>query len=145
MSNMIGSLFNRTIDLMGKSLNLRLAKHSMTATNLANMDIPGYRIRDLKFEETMQQALSSPDGRLTMRQTNSRHMPVRGIERAYQAAQAKIEYSVYGRDNQGDDLVDIDQEMTKLAKNHLLYNATVQMLAKKLEALKYAISEGGRS
>ena len=30
----------------------------------------------------------------------------------------------------------IDQEMNKLAKNHLMYNATVQMLAKELEVLK---------
>jgi flagellar basal-body rod protein FlgB len=40
--------------------------------------------------------------------------------------------------------MDIDREMTKLVKNHLLYNTTVQMLAKKFEVIKYAITEGGR-
>ena len=33
--------------------------------------------------------------------------------------------------------------MTALAKNHLLFNTTVQMLAKEFEILKHAISDGG--
>lgn len=144
MSDLNKGLFSRALDIMGMSMNLRLARHSMTATNLANMDVPGYRMRALNFEESLQQALDPPEGKLQVRQTNATHMPVRDLKRAYGAAESKVEYSMYGRDEAGNDLVDIDQEMTKLSKNHLLYNATVQMLAKEFENLKYAISEGGR-
>ncbi|MEE9436950.1 MAG: hypothetical protein V3V37_09710, partial [Candidatus Adiutricales bacterium] len=59
-------------------------------------------------------------------------------------AQKNVVYGVYGRDETGRDIMDIDREMTKLVKNHLLYNTTVQMLAKKFEVIKYAITEGGR-
>lgn len=144
MSNVTGHLFNRAMNIMGKSLGLRLARHSMTTGNLANMDTPGYRVRDLRFEEALQQATGPAEGLLEVRQTNVRHFPHKDLERAYLAAQKDVKISPYGRDEKGFDVMDIDKEMTKLAKNHLVYNATVQMLAKEFENLKYAISEGGR-
>ena len=143
-NELTGSLFNRTIDIMGKSLGLRLARHNLASTNLANMDTPGYRVRDLKFEQAMTDALGTADGKLEVRQTNASHLPVKDVERAYQLAQKNVKFGVYGQDENGEDVVDIDQEMTKLAKNHLIYNTTVQMLAKEFELLKYSISEGGR-
>ena len=57
-------LFNRAFDIMGKALHLRLGRQSMTATNLANMDTPGYRVRDLKFEEAMERAIGPPRRRV---------------------------------------------------------------------------------
>jgi len=139
-----GSLFNRTIDLMGKSLGFRLARHNLTTSNLANLDTPGYRVRDLKFENTLQRMLKSSDQTLPVSQTHQNHMPVKNAEQVYASAERTLVYSEYGQDDKGKDILDIDQEMTKLAKNHLLYNTTVQMLAKELENLKYAITEGGR-
>ncbi|MEW5723196.1 MAG: flagellar basal body rod protein FlgB [Thermodesulfobacteriota bacterium] len=145
MENFTGKLFDKTISVMNKSLGLRLVRHGMTTANLANMDTPGYRVRDLKFEKALQQALdSTEEGKLQMRQTQAAHLPVRDIEKAYQVAQKDMVYSPYGQDENGHDVMDIDKEMTKLSKNHLIYNATVQMLAKEFENLKYAISEGGR-
>ena len=142
----IGSrgLFSRTLDVMGDSLGLRLARHGMTAANLANSDTPGYRVRDLKFEKIMAEALGGQDGRLAPQVTHANHMPVHNLDRAYQVAQKNVKFGEYGQDEKGEDVIDIDQEMTKLAKNNLVYNATVQMLAKAFEGLKYAITEGGR-
>jgi flagellar basal-body rod protein FlgB len=144
-TNPTGSLFNRAMDVMGKSLGLRMARHSLVTTNMANMDTPGYRVRDLKFEKTMAEAVGRQEGVLPVAQTHRQHLPVQNIQDAYQAAQKNVKFGVYGQDENGKDVVDIDQEMTKLAKNHLMYNATVQMLAKEFEILKYAITEGGRS
>jgi flagellar basal-body rod protein FlgB len=145
MDKIGAGLFNKTIDLMGKSLGLRLERHNLTAGNLANMDTPGYRVRDLKFEKSLQRAVASAnDGKLQLMQTKAEHMPQNDLAGAYQAARQDVKYSVYGRDENGQDVMDIDREMTKLAKNHLVYNTTVQMLAKEFENLKYAISEGGR-
>jgi len=142
----IGKLFSRSIDLVGKTLDLRLKKHSHIASNLANIDTPNYQVKDLQFQKILQQSLPEPEpsDRLRMSITDPRHMPIKDIERAYQKAQKNVVYGVYGQDETGQDVMDIDQEMTKLVKNHLLYNTTVQMLAKKLEGIKYAITEGGR-
>ncbi|MBU2550727.1 MAG: flagellar basal body rod protein FlgB [Proteobacteria bacterium] len=145
MNNMTTSLFGRTVQVMSKALNLRLSKHGMISSNLANMDVPGYRLKDLKFEKAMQEALGPAEGAMEPSRTHATHLPRRGIDEAEAAARRNVVYSEYGRDEKNHDLIDIDQEMNKLAKNHLVYNATVQMLAKELEVLKYAITEGGRS
>lgn len=142
--DVLGSLFSRSVDLMGKTLGLRLAKHAHIAGNLANIDTPKYKVKDLDFQKALEKALPKPEGSMRMRQTHRKHMPAQDINRAYDAARQNVVYSVYGKDEKGDDVLDIDQEMTKLVKNQLMYNATVQMLAKKFENLKYAISEGGR-
>lgn len=141
--DLTSKLFTRSMDIMGKSLNLRLGRHGMITTNMANQDTPGYRVRDIQFEKIMAQAVSGLDGKLGMESTNVNHMPEQGMENAFKAAQRNVKTGIYGTDENGEDVVDIDQEMTKLSKNHLVYNATVQMLAKEFELLKYAISEGG--
>ncbi len=41
----------------------------------------------------------------------------------------------------GDASLDIDREMTKMAKNNLLYEATVKMLSRKFDLLRAAIEE----
>ncbi|MFH1138385.1 MAG: flagellar basal body rod protein FlgB [Pseudomonadota bacterium] len=138
------SLFNKTIQIVGQSLGLRLARHSMITSNLANIDTPGYKVRDLKFETAMQRALGPKKGELQMMETKSDHLPATDLKRTFRAAERDVVQSEYGRDENGMDILDIDQEMTKLSKNHLLYNTTVQILSKEFENLKYAISEGGR-
>jgi flagellar basal-body rod protein FlgB len=144
MSSNVGNLFNRTLGILGQSLTLRQARHGMTTSNLANIDTPNYRVRDIRFEQTLQNALGRQEGALAPRQTNPLHMPQKDVEAAYRNSGRDTVYSYYGQDEKGNDVVDIDMEMTKLAKNHLIYNATVQMLAKEYENLKYAIGEGGR-
>jgi flagellar basal body rod protein FlgB len=44
----------------------------------------------------------------------------------------------------GVNCVDIDKEMTKLAENNLMYRTGVEVLLRKLAALKHAIIEGGK-
>lgn len=144
MSRNDHNLFSDTLKVMGRSLGLRLSRHTMTTTNLANMDTPGYKTRDLSFEKAMQRALGPPEGKLAVAQTDAGHMPVKDLDGVFRRAENSVKYHIYGQDEKGYDVVDIDQEMTKLAQNNLLYNATVQMVAKAYEGLKYAISEGGR-
>jgi len=142
--DVIGKLFGQSINLMSKALDLRVRKHSYMASNLANMDTPGYQVKDLEFQKVLQDALPDSSTRMPLRRTHPKHIPAQNVEKAYEAARKNVVYSVYGKDDNGDDVLDIDLEMSKLAKNHLMYNATVQMLAKAFAGIKYAITEGGR-
>ena len=40
--------------------------------------------------------------------------------------------------------VDIDQEMTNLAENNIQYRTNSEMLVRKLNLIKYSITEGGK-
>lgn len=140
--NLNNSLFEGKINTMGGSLGLRLSRHNMASTNLANMDTPGFRAKHLEFEDVLAQHLTTGQGELEATRTNEGHIPTKDPGRAFVRANNSVKYSPYGWDENDDDILDIDKEMTLLSKNQLIYNTTVQMLAKSFEGLKYAISEG---
>jgi flagellar basal-body rod protein FlgB len=136
------SLFEGRIDAMGGTLGLRLARHSISSTNMANMDTPGFRAKHLRFEEVLARHLTRNPSELEARQTDERHIPTKNPARAFSVASKAVKMSPYGWDEYDDDVLDIDKEMTLLTKNQIIYNTTVQMLSKSFEGLKNAISGG---
>lgn len=64
---MIDKMFNSTtIPVLEQVMNFSQARHAVLAGNIANMDTPGYRVRDLspeKFEAKLKEALTehTPD------------------------------------------------------------------------------------
>jgi flagellar basal-body rod protein FlgB len=47
-----------------------------------------------------------------------------------------------GPTNNDGNTVDLEREMASLAENQVMYKAALQLINKKIAALKYAISEG---
>lgn len=140
--NFQNSLFGGKINNMTGTLGLRLARHDMSATNLANMDTPGFRAKHLNFEKVLAQHLTKEPGALDAKTTNVAHIPTRDPDKAFARAQTAVKMSPYGWDEYDDDIMDIDKEMTLLTKNQLIYNTTVQMLSKSFQDLKDAMGTG---
>lgn len=136
-------LFDRKFTVMEGTLGLRLARHDLTAANLSNMDTPGFTAKHLNFEKVLNENLFGGDNGLALRQTSPAHLPNRELGDLFARARRNVAESPYGRDEYDNDIIDIDKEMTLLVKNQLIYNTTVQMLAKSFEGLKNAINEGG--
>ncbi len=140
-NNIMHGLFDGKINVMGGTLGLRLARHDLAAGNLANMDTPGFRAKHLNFEEVLANQLTGEAGRLQVTRTHENHIPTKDPGRAFARANQAVQYSPYGWDENDDDILDIDKEMTLLTKNQLIYNTTVQMLAKSFEGLKAAMND----
>jgi flagellar basal-body rod protein FlgB len=134
------SLFRPHIHLQAKVLDMRLERQNVVAGNLANIKTPGYKARRLEFEEDLQAALGL-DARGRMARTNPKHLPAVFDAQTFSADFIK---NLRPRVVQGEDAVDLDKEMTTMAKNTLLYNTVVTTLQKNFEGLKTIISEGGR-
>lgn len=128
---MANSIFDDTIRLLGNVANLRVDRHSLLGSNLANIETPHYRTKDLSFEQQLQAALP-PKNQLPIRRTNARHLPV------YDAT-GRIRPQVTSGGE-----VDIDKQMAKLAENNLMYNAMVQLLSHKYKLIRETIEQGGR-
>ena len=141
-NTLTNSLFDGKVNVLGGSLGLRLARHDLASTNLANMDTPGFRAKHLNFEDVLARHLTTAPGELEASRTDQNHIPTKDPGKAFDRASSAVKYSPYGWDENDDDILDIDKEMTLLTKNQLIYNTTVQMLAKSFSGLKYAISEG---
>lgn len=121
-------LNDELISLLEQALTLQSRRHEVIAGNVANLDTPHYTRKDLDFHKVLNDCLAEAP-KVQVATTHAAHLRGSGML-------AGIIQDM-GRE------VDLDQEMAALAQNYLSYQASVQMLNKKLEYLRTAI-EGDR-
>lgn len=131
------SLFDKTTSALQTSLAMRQLRHNITTSNIANAETPGYHAKKLDFEEALSRSLDI-DGLRGMSTSNEAHFSVGGPT-------AKVDPEVYenpeGAVNNDGNTVDLEKEMSALSENAILYKAALQLINKKMAALKYAIGE----
>lgn len=134
------TIFDRTIRLLERSLDLRSARQRVIASNLANEETPGYRASELTFMDQLQ---SAHKGRLpiVMAATHSRHFGVHGPQ-GVQAVTGKLSEVPAGDLPLDANSVNLELEMAKLSENAMQYNAAATILAKKFHGLLNVIREG---
>ncbi len=144
----VKGLFNTTIDLLGKNIDLRTRSQNLITSNLANAETPGYTPKNLEFEQQLQSAVKKSSGRSVQLSgsgalTNAAHIPLRGgsTEQIGQVNGRVIETPAKtpGRDGNS---VELENEMSRMMQNQVLFNASVQLLSKKFEGLRTALREG---
>lgn len=135
----MSNLFDKTTDALGTSMSMRLLKHNLTASNIANAETPGFHAKKLDFEEALSRALDI-DGMRSMTTTSGDHFSVGG------GSMSKVRPQIYdnpdGAINNDGNTVDLEKEMSTLSENAVLYKAAMTLINKKLAAIKYAASEG---
>lgn len=132
------SMFSSQMNLVGRVMDMQLQRQNIIHSNLANMETPNYKPRELAFEEELQSALGL-DMRGRMATTSSGHMPA-----AFNPDNFGPEWSKQFKPRQvhGEDRVNIDKEMARHAKNQLHYNALSQVMMKQFEGLSSVIQDG---
>lgn len=65
---------NGMIQAMDRGLSLASQRQTLIASNLANLDTPGYRTRDFSFEGAMKAALSGQSSPTSLRATHPMHL-----------------------------------------------------------------------
>ena len=131
-------VFDSTIGALNTSLNVRQLKQNITSSNIANADTPGYKAQAVEFEQSFRDALGvSRD--LTPAGSNPRHIVPRDTD--------PIEPDIFDDPNGVESLdgntVNRAKEMAEMAENQQMYDASVEMLKRKLGLVKYGITEGG--
>lgn len=133
----MSSVFDKTTDALATSLRLRQIRHNVTASNIANAETPGYKAKKVDFEEALASALDI-DGLNKMETGHNDHFTT--------GANSNPAAEVYDNPdaavNNDGNSVDMEKEMSALAENSILYKSALQLINKKMAALKYAISEG---
>lgn len=123
--------------LYENSLNVRGAIHEVVAANVANEETPGYRAMHLPFRTALDAAIKG-EGPITPKTTHSRHVPLVFEEnRAFLQVVAPVSGS--GADG---NTVNLEQQMTLMAENSLLYMTVSQFLSGRFDGWRSAINEG---
>jgi flagellar basal-body rod protein FlgB len=119
-------LFNKTMDLLSGMLDFRSKRHKIILSNIANIDTDDFKPSDISFNSEFGKTSS-----LQMTTTDSRHIGPK--ETNSSAVSFEIKTS--------DEKVKIDTEMANLAENHLMYNMTVDMMARKFRGINTVLKE----
>ena len=135
----VDGLFSTTVELLGKSIDLRTRNHSHISANMANAETPGYTPTRLSFEGELKEALQEQKKGTKLVSAHPRHIPVKGMQRSLNQVHGALEETPAPNPGRDGNRVELEQEMAKMAENQILYNASVQILAKKFEGLRQAI------
>jgi flagellar basal-body rod protein FlgB len=127
---------DQTIDAAGAYMSRLSQRQQVVASNLANIDTPGYKTQDVSFYATMQELLS--ENSVPLRTSRPEHTA--GGPTLYSQAQS---FEVTGLTSRVDhNNVDLDREMMKLSETAFGYSMMSQLLRSKFHTLASSINEG---
>jgi flagellar basal-body rod protein FlgB len=133
------TIFDRTMQLLHRTLDLRQARQRVIASNIANEETPGYRAADLSFQDSLQ-AAHRGRGPVTLAVTQGRHIGPRG--EGVQRVVGKLDPVPAGDLPLDANSVNIELEMAKMSDNAMQYNSAASIMAIRFRQLMGAIREG---
>jgi flagellar basal-body rod protein FlgB len=144
---MLNQMFaNSTAPLLEHVVNFTEARHGVLAGNIANLDTPGYKTRDLSpqlFQEQLKDALeaqrSSP-GQTSLGQTSIEQLSATGSRGKYEQL-AKVDDSLTGMLRHDDNNASLEQQVTQISKNQAQHNLAINLMAQQFRLLRTAINE----
>ncbi len=133
------SPFDDNMALLAKVLDLRSQNQQVIASNIANAETPGYSPAKFEFENALKTAVKAKES-MPLAQSHPGHLGLGAttIEDVQGTVHITPDSTGIG-DKNG---VKIDAEMMALSENQILYEASAQLLKKKMAMLKYSISGG---
>lgn len=131
---MLGIFNSTTIPALEQTVNFAQRRHELLAGNLANLDTPGYRSRDLDvgdFQNALAESIS------TARQAASQSVSPVTRDDIYAGPRQATEQVVY---HDGSD-VSLEQQVTELSKNQYLHGLAITTMRSQFALLRAAITE----
>ncbi len=114
--------------LLVRSLDYRMTRQGVLAGNLVNVDTPGYRRADIRFDALLDQADAG------LRRTDARHLPGPGKEAHY-----RTERGPRGTRPDGNG-VDLDRELIRMSRNAGAFGDQAAVLTRLIGLSRMAIS-----
>ncbi|OPY85205.1 MAG: Flagellar basal body rod protein FlgB [Smithella sp. PtaU1.Bin162] len=121
-------LFGKTFNLLSTMLDYRSERNKLITSNIANLDSPDYKTADYVFKEDLRRAMEK---KIPLVRTSEKHFP--NTKEEITGNDFKIVRSA--------EKADLDKEMANLAENHLMYNLSAELLARKFKSIRNVLSE----
>ena len=113
--------------ILERQIQASNVRHGVIASNIANVDTPGYKARDVKFDEARETAT------IELRKTSSSH-----LDGGEGAAGGKV--AVDSRPSWGDgNNVELDVEVSKMTENAVFFQTAVTLLGTNIRMFKTAL------
>ena len=134
---MSSMLFDGLHNGLGQVLNLRMSQHTLTASNLANADTPGYKAKFIPFDQVLGEAVNQGKG-MRLRTTHSLHNA--GLGRNVNDPNVdEVEAAPWVADGNS---VNAEREAVRLKENATLFSGVSRGLSRRLSLLRFAAGNG---
>lgn len=129
------NLFGGTFLSLEKSLDYATLKNRTISNNIANVDTPNYKAKDVDFKEILSSKLTTS---IQAKRTHIKHMPFSNdVNLSYQIKNRTNTFYNHNGNN-----VDIDKEMAELAKNQIYYQSLIDRVNGKFRNIQTVIKGG---
>jgi flagellar basal-body rod protein FlgB len=117
-----------------RSLNALSLRQQVTMQNIANVDTPGYKAKEVPFEAELSRALEAKPVRLAT--THATHFAMVGDTPGVRVVDNKTTWR-----NDGNS-VDIERELATLSETTIMYSAVTQQVGARIGLLRRVITDG---
>ncbi len=135
---MLANLFNSTsIPALGEVMNFAQARHTVLTGNVANVNTPGYRLRDLsqtEFQQRLKEAIAASQ-KLNQPMSPGAASSLPGDP--MRQVRNSLENIIYHDDTN----IDLEKQVAEMTKNQLLHNFALTVMTDQMTLLQTAISE----
>jgi len=137
---------NRAHSVVDAALDYRAMRQDLISGNIANVDTPFYRPRDVDFQSALMQKRDelyhNDKEQLEMARTNASHMQSSPSKSSRQA-------TLFFRDGHGarndGNSVDLDVETSELSKNSMMFNALISARKKSAGIFRAVLEASGKT
>ncbi|MFO0939252.1 MAG: flagellar basal body rod protein FlgB [Pirellulales bacterium] len=127
-----GWLSDTSIPALEQSLAFAQRRHMLLAGNIANIDVPDYRTRDLSeadFQTALKESIESP---------NTHQSP--GVANSVSPAEKVRDVRNQVLYLDGSD-ISLEQQITQISKNQLMHDTAIALMKSQFQTLRSAITE----
>ena len=122
---------SKAMKYVESALNARAIRQDLISSNIANVDTPYYKPKDINFEDALTQKANEEFGN---QKPKKLELAITNPEMMQGNSESELEPTIFFRDghlarNDGNS-VDLDVETTELAKNNVMYNALIETFKK---------------
>ena len=122
-----------------EQLNFRGEKQKVISSNIANINTPNYKTKDLIFEDELNSATNS----LKLKQTNVRH--ISSISTLSSIGNPRL-IEVKGLEEQNDgNNVNLDTQMGEMSKNKVLFDAIQSSIKKDSRLFRSVVESSAKN
>lgn len=122
-----------------EQLNFRGERQNVIASNIANINTPNYKTKELVFQDELDNATNNT---LKLKQTNSRHISSLGSLNS--SSQKLIEPTGLEEQNDGNN-VNLDSQMSELSKNKLMFDAIQSSIKRDSKLFRSVIESSAKN
>jgi len=128
--------FDKALGSHEKALLFQSRRTAILASNIANADTPGYKARDIDFNQALKQENADTISSTSLKTTHPRHI---GNSDSDTLSGVEMKYRTPSQPTLDGNTVELQKEQAAFAENAVRYQATLKFLGGRFRGLRAAI------